>query len=121
MRTLTALAALLVVAPVFAVDSSSFKVGNASQLVELCSSAADDPAHANAMGFCHGYLSGAYQYYDSTQPTSGRFVCAPNPTPTRAEVMNRFVAWARAHPRYMNDAPADTLFRFLAETYPCNK
>jgi hypothetical protein len=50
-----------------------------------------------------------------------RFVCPPTPAQTRAEVMNGFVAWARSHPQYMKDAAVDTLFRYLAEAYPCKK
>jgi hypothetical protein len=30
-----------------------------------------------------------------------------------------FIAWAREHPEYMGERPVDSLFRFLAEKYPC--
>ena len=119
MRYLIVAAALLMAGPALAVDSARFRVINAADLVEVCSVPPDDPMHVHAMGFCHGYLSGSYHYYDSTEPTSNRFVCAPNPTPTRAEVMNGFVIWAKGHPQHMQDRAVDTLFRFLVETYPC--
>jgi hypothetical protein len=94
---------------------------DAADLVKVCSVDAADPAHANAMGFCHGVLVGAVRYYDSAVTGSKRFVCAPNPTPTRAKVMNDFVAWSSTHPAYMKEGAVDTLFRYLAEAYPCKK
>jgi hypothetical protein len=66
-------------------------------------------------------LVGAFTYYNSTVTAENRFICPPNPVPTRAKVMNDFVAWAKARPQYSKDAPLDTLFRYLAETYPCRK
>jgi len=79
------------------------------------------PFYANATGFCHGILFGSYRFYDSWVSAEKRFVCPPTPAQTRAEVMNGFVAWARSHPQYMKDAAVDTLFRYLAEAYPCKK
>jgi hypothetical protein len=121
MRRLIAFATLMMAGSALAVDSNSYQLRNGQDLVILCTVPAGDPLYPNAMGFCHGYLVGAFHYYDSTEPASNRFVCAPTPTPTRAEVMDGFVAWAKAHPQYMNDRPADTLFRYLAEKYPCAK
>jgi hypothetical protein len=71
------------------------------------------------MGFCHGVLVGAFRYYDSTVDAADRFVCAPTPTPSRAQVMADFVKWSRSHPGNLKESPTDVLFRYLAETYPC--
>jgi hypothetical protein len=35
--------------------------------------------------------------------------------------MGGFVTWANANPQFMKDAAVDTLFRYLAEAYPCKK
>jgi hypothetical protein len=35
--------------------------------------------------------------------------------------MNDFVAWAKSRSQVLKDPPLDTLFRYLAETYPCRK
>jgi len=121
MHRLLPVLAFMMAGSAFAVDSGSFRVLNAADLVAVCSTAPDDPVHANAKGFCHGILLGAYRYYDSTVPAANRFVCAPHPVPTRTKVMNDFVDWAKAHPQYMVDKPVDTLFRYLAEAYPCKK
>lgn len=50
-----------------------------------------------------------------------RFICTPSPVPTRAKVMGDLVVWAKSRPQYSNDPPIDTLFRYLAETYPRKK
>jgi hypothetical protein len=121
MRKLMLVAALMTSGAAVAADSSTFQLRDADDLVRACSVPADDPLYANATGFCHGVLTGAYRYYESTVRAESRFVCSPNPTPTRAKVMNDFVAWAKAHPQHMKDPPVDTLFRYLAETYPCGK
>lgn len=121
MRYLIAIAAFMIVGPASALEQKDFRLSTAADLVHICSVPAADPLHINAKEFCHGYLSGAYQYYDATEPSSNRFVCAPNPTPTRAEVMSGFVGWASSRPQYMKDRPVDALFRYLGETYPCKK
>ena len=114
-------ATLLATGPAIAVDSSDFQLRDAGDLVRACSVKPDHALHANAMGFCHGLLVGAYRYYESTVKAEDRFICPPSATPTRAKVMNDFVAWAASRPQYMKDPPVDTLFRYLAETYPCRK
>ena len=121
MRMLLVLAAFILSGSATAADSNSFQMRNAADLVGVCRTGPDDPNYASAAGFCHGVLVGAYQYYNSVVAGADRFVCAPNPTPTRAKVMNDFVAWAGANQRYMKDPPIDTLFRYLAEAYPCKK
>ena len=121
MRRLMIATALLASGAAVAADSSDFQLRDTGDLVRACSVPADHPLHANAMGFCHGVLTGAYRYYESTVPAENRFICSPNPTPTRAKVMNDFVAWVKANPKYASEPPIDTLFRYLAATYPCRK
>jgi hypothetical protein len=115
------MAALVASGSAFAVDSSTFQFRDTDDLVRACSVPADHALYPNATGFCHGVLTGAYRYYESTVTAANRFVCPPSPMPTRTTVMNGFVAWAKSRPQYMNDPPLDALFRYLAETYPCRK
>ena len=121
MRCVIAVLGLVVSGVVVAADSGDFQVRDAADLVRVCSVPRDHPAYDNAAGFCHGILMGAFRYYESTVPAASRFVCAPNPPPTRAKVMTDFVAWSGSHGQYMKDPPVDTLFRYLAEAYPCRK
>jgi hypothetical protein len=119
MRALIATVICAVAGSAAATDSDSFQLRNAADLVRVCSVAKDDPGYAEAIGFCHGLLIGAYRYYQSAVPVDGRFICEPDPMPKRSEVMSGFVGWANANPRYAKDAAVDTLFRYLAEAYPC--
>lgn len=121
MRIPIVVAALMIAGTAQSADLEDFHLNNGAGLVELCGVPANDPRHVNAREFCHGYLVGAYQYYDATEPASNRFVCAPNPRPSLGEVMDGFVAWAKTHPEHMNERAADALFRYLAEAYPCKK
>jgi hypothetical protein len=119
MRKLILAAALMTSGIAVAADSSTFELRDAGDLVRACSVPAKHVLYRNATGFCHGVLTGAYRYYQATVTAENRFVCTPVPTPTRAKVMDDFVAWAKAHPQYMKDPPIDTLFRYLEESYPC--
>ena len=121
MRKLIFVAALMTSGAAIAADSSTFQLRSADDLVVACSVPSDHALYANATVFCHGLLVGAYTYYDSTVAAENRFICPPNPVPTRARVMSDFVAWAKARPQYKKDPAIDTLFRYLAETYPCRK
>jgi len=119
MRLYILIATILFSGNALALDLETFRLKTGHNLVELCSLPADDPLHVRAMEFCNGYLAGAYHYYNASAPSSGRFVCAPNPAPAPADVIKGFVAWAQSHPQYLDDRPVDSLFRYLAGSYPC--
>ena len=121
MRRLILAAALMTSGIALGADSSTFELRDTEDLVRACSVPPKHTLYRNAIGFCHGVLTGAYRYYQATVPAENRFVCTPAQTPTRAKVMNDFVAWARSHPQYMKEPPIDTLFRYLEETFPCGK
>jgi len=104
-----------------AVTDGDFEVKTAGNLLSLCTVAPEDPRYKEALHFCHGYLVGAYHYYLATLagPNAKPLVCPSDPPPSRNAVISGFVAWARAHPQYMNEAPVETEFRYLTETWPC--
>lgn len=102
----------------------NFQVRNTQDLVNLCAVGADDPLHAAALHFCHGYLLGVYHYYQSLTagPAFKPFICPPaNPKPSRDATVQEFVKWAQAHPEYKDELPVDTLFRFLVDKWPCQR
>jgi hypothetical protein len=105
-----------------AVDETDFEVKTTEDLITLCTASPDDPLHAQAVNFCHGYLVGAYHYYEAVAagPEGIQLVCPPDPAPSRNETIASFIDWARAHPQYWNEPPVETEFRFLIETWPCN-
>lgn len=115
---MVSIAALLALTNV-ASAGERYQIRDASDLVDICATSARQADAATALAFCHGFLVGAVQFYYAAVPEQSRFACAPNPSPSRSEVMNGFVAWAGAHPQHMAAPAAETLFRYLAETYPC--
>jgi hypothetical protein len=104
-----------------AVSGEDFKVKTTRDLMNLCTVSADDPLRKEALNFCHGYLVGAYHYYEAENsgPGGARLVCIPNPAPSRNEAIGMFVEWTRVHPQYMDEKPVETEFRFLSEKWPC--
>jgi hypothetical protein len=107
-----------------AVSVDDFRVRTAQDLLDLCSVGPDDPHAVEAIHFCHGFASGAWNYYEAvhTGPEAEpNFVCLPEPPPTRAEAIAAFVAWAQTNPAYMKEAAVDVLFRYLAQKWPCLK
>ena len=125
-RALVALllgAALAAPGVAFAVTDEDFEVKTTRSLLNLCTVSTDDARYKEALHFCHGYLVGAYHYYlaSVSGPSAKRLVCPPDPPPTRNAAITAFIAWAQAHPQYMSEAPVETEFRFLTETYPCKR
>jgi hypothetical protein len=125
-RDLCALLLIALLGPVcvLAATSDHFRVRSTADLVEICSTPATDFLYGAAMGFCHGYAVGAYQYYQATVagPAGKPFVCLPAaPPPTRTEGLQMFVAWARENPQHMGEPAVDSLFRWLVATWPCRK
>lgn len=104
-----------------AVSQQDFQVDTTEQLLNLCSATPDDPFYTHAMNFCHGYLVGAYDYYEAAHAIGKgpKMVCFPDPPPSRNDAINMFVEWAKAHPQYWQKKPVNTEFRFLTEKYPC--
>lgn len=119
-----AIAALLASAPLVAsaeFTKDDFHVRSAQDLVDLCSVAPDAGLYSAAIHFCHGFVSGAWQYHQSQAngPKGVRLVCPPDPPPTRDEAVAGFVAWASTHADRMSEPAVDALFRYLIEKHPC--
>jgi len=104
-----------------AVSEKNFQAQTTEDLINLCTATPDDPLHQQAVNFCHGYLVGAYAYYqaESAGPKGTKLVCLPDPPPSRNEAIKMFIEWAKAHPQYMQESPVETEFRFLMEKWPC--
>ena len=104
------------------VTEEDFELLKTRNLLNLCAVSADDPRHAEAIHFCHGFMVGAYDYHHAAAgPENPPLVCFPEETVTRNEAVEMFVAWLREHPQYMDERPVDTEFRFLVETWPCKR
>ena len=104
-----------------AVTEKDFQAETTQDFLNLCTASPDDPLYHQAVNFCHGYLVGAYQYYEavSSGPKGIDLVCFSNPEPSRNEAIGMFIEWAKAHPQYWEEKPVETEFRFLMEKWPC--
>jgi Rap1a immunity proteins len=116
-----ALAASAQVASAQAAPPPHYRLHTAAELSRLCATSSSESDQVTAVAFCHGVLAGAYGYFVSVTPAADRFVCPPNPAPTRTQVANGFVAWLKARPQYNNDGAIDALFRYAAEAFPCKR
>lgn len=121
MRMLILGALLALAAPAIAAGPPHFQVRDAADYVKLCTTSPDDANYASAIAFCHGFGVGAYHYYHVSTAKPDRFVCPPNPTPTRAAVINDFVAWVQTRSDVMQQPAVDALFIYLAGAWPCKK
>lgn len=121
MRIALLAAALVAAASANAAAPEHFRLSTAADLARVCGTPSSDGDYATASAFCHGVLAGAYGYFASSTPAADRFVCPPNPAPTRSQVANGFVAWMKARPQFNNDGAIDALFRYAAEAYPCKR
>ena len=122
-KTMSLLFMMLFLLPVVAgaVSEKDFEVQTTENIVKLCTVSPEDPLYHQAINFCHGYLVGAYHYYDavSSGPKSIRFVCPPDPMPSRNDTIDAFIQWVKAHPQHWAETPVETEFRFLMEKWPC--
>jgi len=98
-----------------------YRARTAGELAQVCGTPTSDANAATSLAFCHGVLAGAYGYFVATTPAEDRFLCLPNPGPTRTEIANGFVAWMKTRPNLSGDGAIDALFRYVADTYPCKR
>ena len=105
----------------WAASEDQFHVRTTGDYVALCTAQPDQPNYVAAIHFCQGFASGAYQYYSSLADKSpdDRFVCLSDPPPSRDQALAAFVAWVKANPSAQSAPPVDSIFQYLAQTYPC--
>lgn len=100
----------------------TFQLPTTAALAELCAdtSSADITMTTAAQNFCHGYLLGAYQILAQVNAARGTpAFCIPKPAPTRNQAIAEFVSWAKADPSDAGLPPADGVYEFLAQRFPC--
>lgn len=109
---------LLLASATFATPASSEIVAT-SVFTGMCK----NTTNVAEQNFCHGFSQGVYDMYlASRHPTkSPAYVCLPSPGPSRSAVIDAFVGWADNHPQFAKMPAADSIMRFLAGTYPCQK
>ena len=104
-----------------AASEKDFEAQTTENLMNLCTATPDDPLYHQAVNFCHGFLVGAYRYYEAagSGPKGIKLVCLPDPAPSRNDVFAMFVEWVDARPQYRQENAVETEFRFLMDKWPC--
>jgi len=122
-KTIFMLLAIVILLPGFAgaAGEKDFEVQTTENIINLCTASPDDPLYHQAINFCHGFLVGAYRYYEAAGSGPGglNLVCLPDPPPSRNDSFAMFVEWVKAHPQYLKENPVETEFRFLMQKWPC--
>lgn len=108
--------------PARAATAENFTVRTTADLVTLCETQPGQENYVAAIHFCQGFASGAYQYYLAVARNDPalRFVCLPDPPPTRNDAIAAFLAWVRANPSALEQPAVESMFRYLGQTYPCS-
>ena len=118
-KTLCLLFVMVFLLPVIAGAASEkdFEVQTTENLINLCTAAPDDPLYHQAVNFCHGFLVGAYRYYEAagSGPAGLKLVCLPDPPPSRNDAFAMFVEWIKSNPQYLKENAVETEFRFLMQ------
>lgn len=98
-------------------DPHANKAMSTEELVSYCT------GKSESFVTCEIYGQAVYDTYlvYSQHRKSPKFVCVKQPAPPRKDVIQQYVAWTQANPKYAKDAAADTILRFLGERFPCGK
>jgi hypothetical protein len=103
-------------------DLDDYQLDSAKDLFDVCTVPPNHPDHALAKAFCVGYFEGGIHLHDALAKADDfpRIACAPDTT-TRKELVDVFVAYAKANPQYHSEAPMDAVFRAVVNKWPCDK
>ena len=121
----TVLALALGPSPLSAGELSSFELKTTRDLLQVCTTPADDPTRREAVHYCMGFLEGAVGYHNalSTHRDMKRLTCYPSGT-TREDGARAFIRWAQARQddqKTMSEAPVIGLMRSLNAQWPCKE
>jgi hypothetical protein len=111
--------AALGVGPAAAITSDEFALRSGADVLALCSTPASDPLYTAAIHMCHGFGAGTYRTILALTARLGPVICPPDPSPSRNEVVRRFVEWGHANPGSLAEPAVDVLARFFMTQFPC--
>ncbi|MEI6837302.1 MAG: Rap1a/Tai family immunity protein [Alcaligenaceae bacterium] len=117
MKKQLALLCLAIASATCAAQQAPVASTTTEKFVGLCANTSDSAAQ----NFCHGFGQGVYEtYLISRHPkTAPNFVCAQNSTLTRQQHIDNFMKWSESRPQFKQASAADTILRYLGETFPC--
>lgn len=90
-----------------------------AQLVVMCQQRND----VAAQNFCHGFGQGVFETYLISRHAQKAppFICAEGNGLTRQEHLDNFIKWTTTNAKFNQLSAADTILRYLGDTYPCKK
>ena len=97
-------------------------VQTVNDLADVCNPGVSGMRRYEAIAYCQGFLTAAGQYHALLYPAGGParpLFCVPQPGPSIAQTGIGFAAWARANPRYGNEAALDGFLRYAQAEFPC--
>jgi hypothetical protein len=113
-------AALLPVSSHAALTEDSFQARTTGDLLDMCSASPKDPLGHAAFHFCEGFGIGVFRVLQKVDAARKmRMFCMSDPMPTRSEALTAFIAWGKANPGQLDQAPEDGVAAFLSSQYPC--
>ena len=117
MKKQLALLGLAIASATCAAQQAPVTTTTTEKFISLCANTADSAAQ----NFCHGFGQGVYETYLITRhpQKAPSFVCAQNSTLTRQQHIDNFMKWSETRPQFKQASAADTILRYLGETFPC--
>ncbi len=108
-----------------AVEERDFWIADTEDLLNLCTTPADDPLRPQAINYCMAYLDGAVDYHDAITEHEDlkRLICYPDTATLEIGVVT-FIDWAQAHQgdkELMDDPTVIGVVRALADKWPCEQ
>ena len=106
-----------------AIEQRDFFISNTADLLELCTTPADDPLRPQAINYCMAYIDGAVDYHDAITDHEDldRLVCYPD-TATLEQGVMIFIDWGQANEsdsKLMGEPQVIGVVRALNEKWPC--
>lgn len=119
-------AAMLVVAPPAGAAShdgftlDDFELQNTKSLLDICTLEEAHESYWEAASFCIGFFQGGVHYHRALAngPNFEPIAC-PTEEVTLRQLVSVFIAYARANPIYSDEPPMDSVFRAVADQWPC--
>ena len=99
-----------------------YQLRTSGDLYDICTLEPTHENYAAGRGFCLGYFAGGIDLHDALAASRDypRIAC-PTQGVTRDDVVATFVAYAKAHPQYLDERPMETVFRAVIDRWPCPK
>lgn len=97
-----------------------FQLRTSGDLLDICALDESHVSYWEARGFCLGFVAGGIHFHDAIAASDDfpRIAC-PVEGVTRSDVVEAFVAYARAHPEHLDERPMETVFRAVVDRWPC--